>query len=595
VSAPSNKAVQLLAERFLKLHPDIPVILIGVEEKLPENSTLNDIFIHTWKKQIIKMIEKLFKLAHSLQKPLVDLEKTESVLETKTEEKTEHNNKKVLTYQKASEIKKAVGSLKHHFNLLIKRLNFFKLGFSKEFVEAQDLFLTALNQYGALLPEQPEKSGSFEPSRQWLLQQREYLALLFRLLSGLQLKLQQQSDEAIELALMNASMMIFATLSVTGRRTFKDKNLRPVDILMIDEAGQSVEAETLIALQTQPKKCLLVGDTKQLPATVISKLSEQLKFDRSLLWRLIEDCEQNYSLLNEQYRMRSEISHWPSQKYYASQLKNAPNTLAVSHTLEALKNAPPFFGSYAFIDVEGKEKNEKGYSLFNTAEANAIFNIVNYLDKNYHINIVKQVGIITFYKAQAENLSEKLRKHYPNINIQTVDGFQGGESDIIIISFVRANEREKIGFLSDFRRLNVALTRAKYMLLMVGHRKTLENSGHDVAELIQDAVKRDKVFPYQMLSPLFQEKREEKKQPTQNQQKPHHHKKLPDSQQQTIIQKPKFNKDTPPHRAPYPFFNNKPHLSTQTTQQANALKSPVSVQQAPDPSKAKYEHLNTSF
>lgn len=590
VCAPSNKAIQLLAERFFKIHPDVPVIFIGVEDKLPENSNLNDIFIHTWKKQIIKIIEKLFKLANSLQKPIIHLEEIEIVLETQTKEKEKYNNKKILTHQKLSDIKKAAENLKLHFNLLIKRLKFFNLDFSKEFIEVHDLFLESLNKYRALLPEQHGNSDSFEPSAGWILQQREYLGVLFGLLSGLQIKLQQQPDETIELALMNASMMIFATLSVTGRKTFKDKNLRPIDILIIDEAGQAVEAETLIALQIKPKKCLLVGDTKQLPATVISKLSEKLKFNRSLLWRLIEDCEQNYSLLNEQYRMHPEISIWPSQKYYANQLKNAPNTLKASHTLEALKNAPPFFGPYAFIDVEGKEKNGKGCSLFNADESNAIANIVRYLDKNYHINIEKQVGIITFYKAQAENLSEKLRTHYPNINIKTVDGFQGGENDIIIISFVRANEHEKIGFLSDFRRLNVALTRARYALLMVGHRKTLENSGHDVAELVQNTVKRNKVFAYHTISSLFQEKIEEEKQPTKNQQKPRRHKKSPDFKQQTIIQKPRFNKNAP-HQVPSSFFNNKPN---QTIQPINVLNNQALVQQGQDTSKEKDKHLNAN-
>ena len=312
--------------------------------------------------------------------------------------------------------------------------------------------------------------------------------------------------------------------------------------MIIDEAGQALEAETLIAFQTKPKKCLLVGDTKQHPATVNSKLSETLNFNRSLLSRVIEDCQQHYSLLNEQYRMHPEISIWPSQKYYDNQLKNAPNTLEASYALEALREAEPFLGPYAFIDVPGKEEQGKSHSLFNTAESDAIVNVVTYLAKKYQIDVVKQVGVITFYKAQAENLSEKLKPHYPNINVQTVDGFQGGENDIIIISFVRENLDEKIGFLSDFRRLNVALTRARHALLMFGHRQTLENSKQDVAELIQNAVERNKVFPYQTMSLLFPENTEAKKQLPKKQKGSRYYKNPLTMEQKTTGQKYRFNK-----------------------------------------------------
>lgn len=585
VSASSNKAVQILAERFLEICPDVPVVLVGVEDKLPENSSLNNIFIHTWKKQTIEMIATLQTQANALQKPILSLEAEEVAQETQEQKKQPHVNKKKLTHQKISEMRKTVEKLKINVSLLVAHLNFFKLDFSKKFIEEHAVFLTSLNKYQSLLPEPHKESGSFEPSAEWIAKQRKYLGKLFRLLSGLQMTLQLQTDEAIELALMNASLVIFATLSVTGRKLFKDKNLRPIDALIIDEAGQAIEAETLIALQTNPQKCLLVGDTKQLSATVISEFSRKLKFDRSLLWRLMEDCQQNYSFLDEQYRMNPEISAWPSQKYYEKKLKNGPNTLKSSHTLEVLKNAPPFFGPYAFIDVAGREERGKSFSLFNAAESDAVVSIVHYLDKQYQVNIVKQVGIITFYKAQEENISKKLSPRYPNINVKTVDGFQGGENDIIIISFVRANVREKIGFLSDFRRLNVALTRAKYALLMVGDRKTLESSDHDVAELIQNAVERNKVFSYHEISPLFHEKTEEKKPLPKNQKKPRRPGKSTDFKQQSMTEKPEFNQNKDlQQQTPNTFFPN-PHR--QTSQRINVPKNQRSTQGNIEPSKDK--------
>lgn len=132
--------------------------------------------------------------------------------------------------------------------------------------------------------------------------------------------------------------------------------------------------------------------------------------------------------------------------------------------------------------------------------------LVRHLAMHYKIDVEKQVGIITFYKAQVEKLSEKLHRHYPKLTIQTVDGFQGGENDIIIISFVRANSKGNIGFLSDFRRLNVAITRARFALLMVGHSETLMNNEKDVATLIQDAKVREKHFSYAAIKSGLQKK-----------------------------------------------------------------------------------------
>ena len=198
VSAPSNKAVQLLAERFLNVRPNVPVVFIGVEEKLPDNSSLNNVFIHTWKKQIIGMIKKLLNLVNSLQKPIITLKEKEIAPQTQAEETPQQLKKAIITPQKILEIKKTVEQLKIDFEKLINRLDFFKLDFSKEFMETRSLFSESLKEYQALFPQKSSNSGLFEPSGEWIERQYESSERLFQLSSRLQMKLYEETDDEIE-------------------------------------------------------------------------------------------------------------------------------------------------------------------------------------------------------------------------------------------------------------------------------------------------------------------------------------------------------------------------------------------------------------
>jgi hypothetical protein len=509
VCAPSNKAVQILAERFLQNCPATSAILVGVEDKLPDKPVLKNIFIHTWKAQIQSEIEGLFELAHRLKEPLILPEKKLPDASEENEANIHKNPPQelpILSQKQRKALEKTAQKLTEKFTHFVNRLKLFELAFFAKWMIEQADFLPALQNYVDHL--YLGNKNAMRLSLEWIQAQQKSLGILYAIISHVNLILQSQEDEAIESALLNTVKVIFATLSVTGRKAFRE--LQAVDSLIIDEAGQAVEAETLIALQTNPKKCLLVGDTKQLPATVISKFAAKLKFDRSLLWRLLEDCKQPHGFLQEQYRMHPEISEFPSKRYYNTQLVNAPKVADSAYTLATLKAAPPFLGPYAFIDVDGQEAFGNGRSLWNFAEQCAVVSLVKHLDKRYHIEIEKQVGIITFYKAQVEKLSEKLHRFYPKLTIQTVDGFQGGENDIIIISFVRANSKGNIGFLSDFRRLNVAITRARYALLMVGHSETLANNEKDVSALLVDAKAREKIFSYKEIAPQLQLKSEGK-------------------------------------------------------------------------------------
>lgn len=493
VSAPSNKAVQILAERFIKECPEFVAIFAGVEDKIPDNSIVEQIFVHTWKKRMQDCAAELLQAISTLQ--IIFLAE-----QTKDKEKIVEKQLSILKPQQIIKWKTIALKLSQDFIYLFKQISFYALPFLKEFDQKTQEFLMMLQAYQELMP---DSDKIFEPIPEWLDEQRKNISILASTLSWLQMALQNKSDDEVELMLLNQSQIIFATLSVSGRKSFK--NMKNIDVLVVDEAGQAVEAETLIPLQCKPKKWLLVGDIKQLPATVISKTAETLNYERSLMQRLQEDCNQPSSLLDIQYRMNPEISIWPSQKYYESKLNDAPVLLLSERELPLLTDAPPFLKPYAFIHIEGEEKTgaQEGHSFSNAAEALAIEKIIKHLDKKYHIEISRQVGVITFYKGQADLLNQKLSREYRGINIQTVDGFQGGESDIIIISFVRANPKGTIGFLKDFRRLNVALTRARHSLIMVGHTDTLCQQNHDISELLEDIKKREKIYHYKDIAQII--------------------------------------------------------------------------------------------
>ena len=293
---------------------------------------------------------------------------------------------------------------------------------------------------------------------------------------------QSYNGQDIEDEVLKYSKIVFSTLSTSGQKRLE--SMGKINSLIVDEAGQSVEAETLIPLQWGPKKCLLIGDIKQLPATVISQDAKELKFSRSLMERLINDCKQPYSMLDTQYRMNPEISRFPNSKYYGGQLKNAALVARPEYQIN-------YLSKYSFTHVAGQESKGPSQSFTNLNEVSAIAWHIQTLAQ-MNINIQSQVSIITFYKDQADLIYQNLKNKYPNIKVKTVDSFQGGESDIVMISFVRSNPQGIIGFVKDPNRLNVALTRAKYSLMMFGNMQTLERS--KLKPLIKDAKKRNAVL-----------------------------------------------------------------------------------------------------
>jgi hypothetical protein len=462
ICAPSNKAVQILAQRFIATNPNKAVIFAGVEDKLPDDLTLRNIFLHTVGKDMLAKVDQI-----------------QIAIEELSEDNVAPDKKHALLSQ-----------ISANQNAIFAKLDLYKIQLNLD----ADVTIRLRSDIETQL---------LQPITRIL------LSKIFRDIIHFQTKLKEamndHSDTGLEGQILNNSLFIFCTLSVAGRRAMQ--NMFKVKTLIVDEAGQALEPETLIPLFSQPDRMLLIGDTKQLPATVISQIAKQLNFSRSLIGRLLEDCQQPYDMLLVQHRMHPEISLWPSKQFYDGRLVNHHSITHETHILPALRHAPKFLHPCAFINVEGQE-SVTNHSYANAAEAKLIKELLLYLRVN-GVNIEKHVGIITFYKGQEHKLKQELQPHFPHVRIKTVDGFQGGEEGIIIISCTRAGSRT-VGFLNDFRRLNVAVTRARYSLIIVGHAATLTQGESNIGALIQDYKERDYFFEATTISPILNTRPERK-------------------------------------------------------------------------------------
>ncbi|KAF7151329.1 hypothetical protein RHSIM_Rhsim02G0186700 [Rhododendron simsii] len=301
-------------------------------------------------------------------------------------------------------------------------------------------------------------------------------------------------NEIRSFCLQNACL-IFCTASSSA--TLHTKGMRELELLVIDEAAQLIECESTIPLQLSGlRHAILVGDERQLPATVESEICQSAKFGRSLFERLVILGRKKH-LLNVQYRMHPSISSFPNREFYESKILDGPNVKEQAHERRLLRGS--MYGSYSFINVsQGKEELDR-HSTKNLVEVAVVSKIVASLFKEYVASKQKlSVGCISPYKAQVFALQEKLGQTYNtdsypdfSVDVRSVDGFQGGEEDLIIISTVRCNERGSVGFLSNRQRTNVALTRARHCLWILGDGATLINSGSVWKELVVDAKARD--------------------------------------------------------------------------------------------------------
>lgn len=283
----------------------------------------------------------------------------------------------------------------------------------------------------------------------------------------------ENTEQYIISDLLTRAQVITATLVGSNHYTVRQLKYHTV---VIDEAGQALEPACWIPI-LKAKKVVLAGDHCQLPPTI--KSAEAAK--NGLSTTLLEKCVQLYpeavSLLQEQYRMHEHIMGYSSQVFYENRLQ-AHQSVA-GHLLHA-EDTP-----LAFIDTAGCGFDEKteGTSTTNPEEAAFLFKhltkTVTELAPRYQPDNFPSIAVISPYKQQVQLLKEQL-EHTPDletyknaISINTIDSFQGQERDIVYISMTRSNTENKIGFLSDIRRMNVAMTRARKKLVIIGDSGTL--------------------------------------------------------------------------------------------------------------------------
>ncbi len=270
--------------------------------------------------------------------------------------------------------------------------------------------------------------------------------------------------------ILKTADVVLATNSTAGNEFLEN---RTFEVLVLDEASQSTEPSALIPL-IKAKKVIMAGDHKQLPPTVLHPDAKDLSY--TMFERFIDLYPEASYMLRIQYRMNDLIKEFPSKEFYNGELisHDSVKNIKLSDIAKQKSDNPALDDTpIVFIDTKGKfmEKTRRGsFSKYNPEEAKFVKNLVEELKK---MGIPSEdIGVITPYKDHEDYLKQLI----PDVEVKTVDGFQGREKEVIIISLVRSNPQEEIGFLEDLRRLNVALTRAKRKLILVGDAKTLSSN-----------------------------------------------------------------------------------------------------------------------
>lgn len=241
------------------------------------------------------------------------------------------------------------------------------------------------------------------------------------------------------------------------------------DVAIIDEASQATIPSILIPI-AKARRFILAGDHKQLPPTIISAKAGDL--EKTLFEELIKIYPSKSQLLNVQYRMNKLLMKFPNKEFYNNGLKSDASVDEIK--IDDLLNSNNHEEALLFINTSNVDNNREAHlkdskSIMNQLESEIAVRIAkDYLDAGIS---EEDIGIISPYADQVKVIQEKTP-----VEVKTVDGFQGREKEIIIISTVRSNDDGNIGFLKDLRRLNVAITRAKRKLIIVGNKETLKNS-----------------------------------------------------------------------------------------------------------------------
>ena len=271
----------------------------------------------------------------------------------------------------------------------------------------------------------------------------------------------RQIEKQISLDLLKSQKIICSTIMGFVNSVFFTQEF---DHLIIDEASQTLEPYLWLVI-SKSKKLTLVGDIYQLPPVVKSPKAKELEI--SLLEKLSFRNDILVNFLDTQYRMKKNLISFSNEYFYS-------NKIRTDSSCEKIPNL--FNEDFIFVDTSGSDAEEEldkfKSSYLNKIEASFILEYMKLIENLSIHNL--EVGVLSPYSAQVEYLKFLINKKYNfNLQIDSIDSFQGSEKDIILISLVRSNLNSDIGFLKEYKRMNVALTRAKSHLMIVGDATTL--------------------------------------------------------------------------------------------------------------------------
>ncbi|CAN0880595.1 Probable helicase MAGATAMA 3, partial [Linum grandiflorum] len=542
---PTNVAIKEVASRVIKLvkqatqpyqsqnfvtsfYPLGDLLLFGNKSRLKLGSEVEEIYLNHRVKQLSKCFASktgwqnrfnsaIYFLEHCASQFLVDQENKKKGKVNKGNQQIKgkmwkrKDNNAFLEYARNT-FRTTVLELENCFVTLWTHVPHGYLG--RDIIHKFQGLLELLNSFGALLSKEGVRSNELErlfscPDIlessadvyiQLSLKRAECLHALKDLSTSLgQLDFPTSGHKATRKFCLQKSVLIFCTVCSSHR--LHAKGTVPFKVLVIDEAAQLKECESALPLQlNRLSHVILIGDERQLPAMVQSKACAESGFGRSLFERLTLLGHPRH-LLNVQYRMHPSISSLPNSMFYFGKIQDGCNVKDSSYEKCYLPGGP-MFGPYSFLNVKGGSEftDDAGRSKKNRVEASIVLKIVQNLHKAWSSSKEKlSVGVISPYAAQVSEIQRKLGRKYERIDgfsvkVRSVDGFQGGEEDIIIISTVRSNSKGAIGFLSNGQRANVALTRARHCMWILGNEKTLLKSGSVWETVVVDAKARNCFF-----------------------------------------------------------------------------------------------------
>lgn len=347
------------------------------------------------------------------------------------------------------------------------------LPFTLEYLLSSHSRRNELANYKKRADEMRRLAGKYK--RSFGKEERTQRDLLYKEAKALSTEARLLEEYMIEDILQMADVI---TATPVGLQTKYLENRRFSTVVM-DEAAQALLPAALIPL-IKADKLIMAGDPYQLPPTVKSLEAQKGGLQTTLMDICLKKIPESFCLLTVQYRMHEHIMQFSNRWFYKHKLTAHP-TVANRSLAFSNDRFPPFL----FIDTAGtgfeEQLNVETQSLFNGGEIELVKKILTELFDSSTEGKIPSIAVIAPYREQVVKLQQVLYEQLynkPLLSIDTIDSFQGQEKDVVIVSLVRSNQRGEIGFLQDYRRMNVAMTRAKKCLIMIGDSATLGNDNY---------------------------------------------------------------------------------------------------------------------